>query len=222
MAEFRTKTPHRVLSFEAYQSASYWEWGLDVASPRDSPLFNGDEYSLGSDGAPEPHGQLPILVFYVDQDNTIQNTTLNVPPGTGGGCVFAGPFSNYTVNMGPLHSATGPPVNSTFAYNPRCLKRDLSPVTATNWTSFANYTPIQTDASDITKFQSLIDGDPRDPANVLNIGPHGGGHFSLSGGKQSVPLLRVTKKQDRVLAAPGGPPYHHYCHPRANTLNSSD
>ena len=28
----------------------YWNWALDAAAPQDSPLFNGDEYSMGSNG----------------------------------------------------------------------------------------------------------------------------------------------------------------------------
>lgn len=142
---------------------------------------------MGSDGAAIPHGPLPITLPSITNDST----TIDLPAGTGGGCVFSGPFTKYTVNLGPLLIPNEPAVNSSFAYNPRCLKRDLSPVTAANWTSFANYTPIQTKAADATEFQTLLDGDPRNPFNVATFGPHGGGHFTIAGGT-IVLLLHFT------------------------------
>lgn len=66
-----------------------------------------------------------------------------IPAGTGGGCVNSGPFKDMSVNLGPVSLIL--PGNRTeangdgLAYNPRCLKRDLS--TAVN-RRFANATSV--------------------------------------------------------------------------------
>ena len=154
---------------------------MDVASGlplRESPLFNGDEYSMGSDGTYIP-GRQPLIIS-LPGFNDVTYANLTLLPGTGQGCVFSGPFVNYTVDLGPL-SIPNDKVVGEFEYDPRCLERDLSLETAQNWTSFANYTPIVMNAQTPFEFQTLIDGDIRNPANIGTFGPHGGGHFIVAG-----------------------------------------
>lgn len=53
-----------------------------------------------------------------------------------------GPFSNMTINLGPVgaHNITGlPPVflsPDSFEFNPRCLKRDIDPFETQSWTTY--------------------------------------------------------------------------------------
>jgi len=68
----------------------YWEWGLDVNSLDTSPLFDGSATSLGSNGQAIPHAGMQIMMPFNDQPLTFQ-------PGTGGGCVQTGPFSDLTI-----------------------------------------------------------------------------------------------------------------------------
>jgi hypothetical protein len=68
------------------------------------------------------------------------NHTTYMPTQFGGGCVKSGPFSNMTVNLGPIslpNATTGE--EGGLAYNPRCLKRDVGPWATQN---FANYAAV--------------------------------------------------------------------------------
>ena len=141
----------------------YWEWGLDCADPQKSPLFDGSPTSLGSNGSPDdsstggPFGGIP-----------------GMEAGTGGGCVVSGPFSNYTVNLGPSTGA------DPLAYNPRCIKRDLNGQICASNASLRNTTDALTAAPGIELFQAHLQGDMRYPeTSGLGIATHGGGHFTI-------------------------------------------
>lgn len=97
---------------------------------------------------------------------------LVIPPGTGGGCVYAGPFqpSEYNVTLGPVGILPRGP-NDGLGYNPRCLKRDFSKL----WTSFNKPTDVLsllTKCTDVGCFNSHIDAVPS---------VHAGGHFGMGG-----------------------------------------
>ncbi|KAI1842959.1 hypothetical protein JX266_010812 [Neoarthrinium moseri] len=141
----------------------YWEWGLDCADMDKSPLFDGSDTSLGGNGEKVRGGQSPGGMF-------------GAKAGTGGGCVKKGPFSNYTVNMGPIGA------RNPLDYNPRCLKRDLNSDICARWASIRNTTQVITDTSDIELFQAMLQGDPRYAKSaVLGLAVHGGGHFTIGG-----------------------------------------
>ncbi|KAI2616100.1 Di-copper centre-containing protein [Hypoxylon sp. NC1633] len=137
----------------------YWEWGLDAASVETSPVFDGSETSLGSNG-----------------EKTNSTRPGFFPGGSGGGCVTDGPFKNYTVNFGP-NTAADP-----LAYNPRCLKRDLNTPICAQWASLRNTTETILESPDIALFQANIQGDFRWPeARKFGFAVHGGGHFAIAG-----------------------------------------
>jgi tyrosinase len=66
----------------------YWDWTLYADDPRLSPVFDGSKYSMGSNGKVIPHGPTLLAAF---------GKQFTLPPGTGGGCIETGPFSNLTV-----------------------------------------------------------------------------------------------------------------------------
>ncbi len=154
-------------------------------SPRDSPVFDGSDTSLGSDGAAVPHQGIQVVMPF---------TTLPIPfqPGTGGGCVFKGPFSDLTVHLGPVAlplygSANTTGVADPTLDNPRCLTRDMNSDVAKRFNTFRNTTELILQTNTIEMFQALMSGDPR---YILgSVGIHGGGHFIMGGNPGSDPFV---------------------------------
>ncbi|KAI0023881.1 hypothetical protein F4780DRAFT_769121 [Xylariomycetidae sp. FL0641] len=153
----------KLRSLCGYEGAfPYWEWGLDAGSVETSPLFDGSETSMGSNGAP--------------LNRTGGGRDSFFPTGSGGGCVTEGPFKNYTVNFGP-NTAEDP-----LDPNPRCLKRDLNTGICAQFASLRNTTEVILESPDIALFQANIQGDFRWPAaRKWGFAVHGGGHFSIAG-----------------------------------------
>lgn len=140
-------------------------------------MFDGSDSSLGTNGEYIPN----------KPDLTFVGTNFTIPAGSGGGCVMSGPFSNYTVNVGP---------GMQYTYNPRCLKRDLNQLIAETWTNAAEIVDLIVNYNDIVSFQDRMQGDF--PNNFLGV--HAGGHNTLSGDPGS-----------DIFASPGEPAFwvHH-------------
>ncbi|OIW22959.1 Di-copper centre-containing protein [Coniochaeta ligniaria NRRL 30616] len=149
----------------------YWNWGKSAFDPIHSPYFDGTPTSVGGNGVFEPHNCTSGLP-----------TGLNcIPPGEGGGCVTAGPFANMSVNMGPISPTLAEPdavpASSLYAYNPRCLKRDVSSWVSSRWTTDRNSSDLIARSGDIVAFQTTMQGDFASGV----YGVHTGGHFVLGG-----------------------------------------
>ena len=147
----------------------YWDWAADAEAVDQSEIFNGDEYSMGSNGE------------YIGgrSDTYLGLQDLNFPPGTGGGCVYSGPFSNttYTTNLGPIDSPYNNNVDNEFDYNPRCLVRDLNSWFSSRYNSHKNVADLVIGEDSVQYFQALMQGYLGDN----KLGVHGGGHW-LGGG----------------------------------------
>jgi tyrosinase len=139
---------------------------LDAPNPHASPIFDGSDTSLGSDGAFVAGPDLSLAIPGNAQPVVLKK-------GTGGGCVYAGPFKNMTVHLGPI---TQP---DPTADNPRCLKRDLNADAGMRFASFRNTTDLITNSPNIEIFRTTMEADPRYIPNSLGV--HGGGHFMISG-----------------------------------------
>jgi tyrosinase len=70
--------------YKGYQP--YWNWGK-YSDLNTSPIFNGDEWSLGGNGDYVAH----------------KGGMMNIPPGQGGGCVTKGPFGKYVTPAKSTH-----------------------------------------------------------------------------------------------------------------------
>lgn len=115
-----------------------------------SPIFDGSDTSISGNGE-FISGRPPIVLT-----GQADLPSITLPIGTGGGCVTSGPFRDMSVNLGPAAldlpggvSESNP--EGPLAYNPRCLKRDLT--TEIN-RAFANATAV---LSNILRPQNVYD-----------------------------------------------------------------
>ena len=147
----------------------YWDWAADAEAVDQSEIFNGDEYSMGSNGE------------YIAgrSDTYLGLQDLNFPPGTGGGCVYSGPFSNttYITNLGPIDSPYNNNVEGEFDFNPRCLVRDLNSWFSSRYNTYEQVSDLVIGEDSVQYFQALMQGYLGDN----KLGVHGGGHW-LGGG----------------------------------------
>ncbi|KAK0725080.1 hypothetical protein B0H67DRAFT_531108 [Lasiosphaeris hirsuta] len=155
--------------YKGYQP--YWNWDRYAKDPVNSPLFNGNEFSMGGNGAKVQHAGVQIP--------GAPRPYNVIPPGDGGGCVTTGPFRNMSVNIGPIApsiTVTRNPRSDGFGYNPRCLRRDVNKNAAAVTT--ANYTlDLITKNSNVYWFQTVMEG--QFPQGKWGV--HAGGHYTVSG-----------------------------------------
>lgn len=157
-----------------YQGAfPYWDFSATVNNLQTSTVFDGSEYSMGSDGAPS--GDAPIAL----------GPTLVVPHGTGGGCIKSGPFSDWTATLAyidPLLLVNGSPLPPTaYNYNASCLYRDLNTYVAQTWTTYeevANATHQPSAQALELAFNGVIGGS--------SLGVHSAAHFTVGGFMDSI------------------------------------
>lgn len=106
---------------------------------------------------------------------------ITIPSGTGGGCITSGPFANTTLNLGPV--TLNLPGNASLsngdglAYNPRCLKRDLTNFANQRFANASSIARLILISFDIEDFQMRMQGVPGSD----DIGVHGGGHYAIGG-----------------------------------------
>lgn len=154
----------------------YWDWAITAVSGLNtSSMFDGSDYSMGSDGA-----------YIPGQEDVVLGASTGLPPiylpaGSGGGCVKTGPFKDMSVNLGPaaldLPGGTSLSVSNPLAWNPRCLKRDLSNAVNTRYSNATGILNNILKPKNVYDFQMMMQGVP----GGGDIGIHGGGHYSLGG-----------------------------------------
>ncbi|KAG9197767.1 hypothetical protein G6514_001047 [Epicoccum nigrum] len=154
--------------YKGYQP--YWNWFTYQDNLRKSPIFDGSDTSMGSDGS------------FVAHNGSVGGAgKIFLPSGKGGGCIESGPFKGTQTHLGPLSPTMDgeKKVNSSFAYNPRCLKRDLTTFASSNWLTYENLYNITlgTASKDIAIFQNELQGRFADGF----LGLHAAGHFSIGG-----------------------------------------
>lgn len=148
-------------------NARYWNWPLYMGTTynlTESPLFDGSATSLSSNG-----------VYNASSPDEVVAGGVDVGRGTGGGPVYAGPFVNHTLHLGPFGFANvftgGAPATWTELVT-RPFSRDLSQSIGS---LFNNQTVVDgvMASSWIGQFQSTMSTFSGAP------NPHGGGHYVL-------------------------------------------
>ncbi|CAL3967961.1 hypothetical protein PZA11_006984 [Diplocarpon coronariae] len=174
--------------YRGYQP--YWNWGKTAFDPVKSPVFDGSPFSMGGNGEYEPH----------NCTNALPSGLNCLPAGAGGGCVMEGPFKNMKVNLGPVSPTLAAKgvvsSSSSSAYNPRCLRRDITSWASSRWSTDAQSTSLITQNTDIESFQTVMQGD----FDRGFYGVHTAGHFTMAGDPSG-----------DIFASPGDPAFwlHH-------------
>ncbi|KAJ4129046.1 hypothetical protein NW768_007575 [Fusarium equiseti] len=147
----------------------YWNW-FETGDFATNPLFDGSETSMSGDGK-----------FFKHNGSVSGGGNIFLPSGNGGGCIEKGPFAGAVANLGPPSpgmdgmEATKTPLN----YNPRCLRRDLTPYAVEQWMTLPNlYNVTLGKAShSIKAMQDEFQGRFGDRF----LGMHAAGHFIMGG-----------------------------------------
>ncbi|KAK5655362.1 hypothetical protein OQA88_5929 [Cercophora sp. LCS_1] len=155
----------------------YWDWALTAQNGMDtSAIFDGSATSMSGNGA-----------FIAKKPDVILGPELGfdplyMPAGTGGGCVTSGPFKGMRVNLGPVSlneygGDLGVNPGGPFAYNPRCLRRDISTKVNLRFANASSILDLLLKSKSIDRFQSGMQGE----LSSGEVGVHGGGHYALGG-----------------------------------------
>lgn len=139
----------------------YVDWAKIAHDPVGAPMFDGSMTSIGGNGQYVQHDSNTAAVPIHD---------ITLPAGQGGGCVTTGPFTNYTINLGPRDS---------LAYNPRCLSRDLlQPVSSAALTDAKNAALISQN-NNVVDFQNVMQGVGNN--DFATWGVHASAHNTVAG-----------------------------------------
>lgn len=120
-------------NYTGYQP--YWNWFSHQDDLSQSPVFDGSDTSMSGDGA-----------YFAHNGSTGGAGTIFLPSGKGGGCIQDGPFKGMVANLGPVQPTMRGQVkvNSTFAYNPRCLRRDFTKAASSRWLTIPDLMNVTT------------------------------------------------------------------------------
>lgn len=151
----------------------YWNWPATANDLGGSAVFDGSAYSMSGDGE------------YVDNGPVVLSPTLQLPHGSGGGCVTSGPFAGMQTTMQPIpinYIIQGLPLPDTaFQLNQTCLTRDLNTYAAQTYT---NETALEAclEADTAASFDEQING----VIGGGTLGLHSGAHFVVGSPASSI------------------------------------
>lgn len=152
----------------------YWDNARFSDDQAASRVWDGSSTSFGGNGAPTGRENFTIVL-----PGLAKTVTLQMPAGSGGGCVTDGPFQGLRLSLGPVGKPVVDAANKYgYLANPRCLARSFElPLGA--GLSWANATAIVA-APDVAALRTrvealwhrrshtLVGGDAADPFSPTN------------------------------------------------------
>ncbi|KAF2843002.1 Di-copper centre-containing protein [Patellaria atrata CBS 101060] len=171
--------------YDGYQP--YYNWPKWAYDPMSSPALDGSATSMSGNGVYGCGNQSSYGI------PTNMDPLINIPHGSGGGCIKDGPFKDWKVNLGPVfpdltcvppnpYSDYTDPAQAPLiglGYNPRCLKRDISSWTTRQWTNDNQVAKLLLTPDIYTFWANLQGGVPAFVGNFMGV--HTAGHFTIGG-----------------------------------------
>ncbi len=130
------------------------ELGQVSFDPLNSPIFDGSATSMSGNGVYQPHNRTNGLPH---------RSQLHPAPATRRLCPDRPLRQHDRQHMGPIAPTLAEsdviPAPGLLAYNPRCLKRDVSQWVSSRWTTDQNSTDLILQNTDVGSFQTVMQGD---------------------------------------------------------------
>lgn len=144
--------------YKGYQP--YWNWFTYQDNLRASPIFDGSDTSMGSDGS------------FIKHNGSVGGAgKIFLPSGEGDVCITSGPSKNVQTNFGPNSPTMASEVKST--------KHFFTNYASSNWLTTDNLynLTLGSASKNIATFQNELQG--RFDQGFLGL--HAAGHFSIGG-----------------------------------------
>ncbi|KAJ4345234.1 uncharacterized protein N0V89_011363 [Didymosphaeria variabile] len=177
------QTLRKECGYKGYQP--YYNWPRWASNPAASPALDGSATSMGGNGL--GGDRCTNQTFYGIP--TQAQPLISIPHGAGGGCVNSGPFSDWKVNLGPVFTdVTCTPSNPEQDFtnglmglgrNTRCLRRDISAWTSSQWTNDQQVTKLLKSRDMKTFWYDMQGGENAFSNNFMGV--HTAGHFTIGG-----------------------------------------
>ncbi|PSR90369.1 hypothetical protein BD289DRAFT_366202 [Coniella lustricola] len=153
----------------------YWNYPKTAEDLLGSPIFDGTATSQSGNGNYLAHNSTPGL----------PSGLLNIPAGSGGGCIETGPYAGLVANISavaPVDTYENITIGDFLSYEPRCVKRDVSNYIGQNWATDSQVADLLINPdyqSDIGVWQTQLQNTGN--ATVGFYGLHAYGHMTING-----------------------------------------
>ncbi|KAF3769926.1 hypothetical protein M406DRAFT_36019 [Cryphonectria parasitica EP155] len=153
----------------------YWNYAKTSEDLLGSPIFDGTATSQSGNGNYLAHNASAGL----------PSGLLNIPAGSGGGCIETGPYAGLVANISavaPVDTYENVTIGPFLSYEPRCIHRDISNLLGQNWTTDAQVADILLNPAyqaGIGEWQTQLQNTGTDTVGYYGL--HAYGHMVING-----------------------------------------